>query len=110
MKEIHCQHCAKPIEDRGDLVVVQKGIWGIEPYHNTKCYGSVAKGLSGLLVSGPINSKVNRLSIIFTAIITIVANLLDISGMIKLVVFLYLLYVISIRAWSWFNYERHLST
>ncbi|OAB42870.1 hypothetical protein PGLA_10435 [Paenibacillus glacialis] len=110
MKKVHCQHCAKHIEDRGDLVVVQKGIWGIEPYHNTKCYGAVAKGLSGLLVSGPINSKVNRLSIIFTAIITIVAFFLNIPGVVKLVVLFYLLYVVSIRAWSWFNYERHLST
>jgi len=109
MKELYCQHCSKHIEDRGELVVVQQGIWAIEPYH-TKCYGAVAKGLSGLLVSGPINSRVYSLSIIFTAIITIVAIFLDIQGIIKLIVFFYLLYVISMRAWSWLNYERHVST
>lgn len=106
-KEVHCQRCAKPIEDRDELVVVLKGIVGIEPHH-TKCYEANAKWLSGLLISGPINSKTNTLSLIFTAILTIVAFFLNIPEIMKLVLILYLVYVVLIRVWSWLNCERHL--
>lgn len=106
-KEVHCQRCAKPIEDREELVVVLKGIGGLEPHH-TKCYEANAKGLSGLLISGPINSKTNMISLIFTVILTIVAFFLNIPEIMKLVLILYLLYVVFIRLWSWLNCERHL--
>jgi hypothetical protein len=63
MKNISCEKCLQDIIDKDDLVVINKGLFSIVPYHY-KCYVEEMKSFYSSLLSKPINTRVSTIETI----------------------------------------------
>ncbi|ANE48169.1 hypothetical protein SY83_19840 [Paenibacillus swuensis] len=105
MKEINCQHCLLPIQDREDLVV-SFSLLSLRPYHSS-CYSQVLKGFGNLItnnqpVNGPYSAFVIGFSVIFAIILAVIQ-----PGLILLSLLL-IAYTFGPRLLSYYRYEQHL--
>lgn len=100
---ILCEKCHGEITSRDDLVVTNL-LFYIVPYHR-ECFSKKLMGLSTIFVGNqPINGTAGNLITILAIIIGIVVLFIQELRYFSVISLLFL----SLRAYSWFRYERYL--
>jgi hypothetical protein len=101
-KEMHCESCLLPIENRDDLITVW-AFFKVRPYHRS-CYENSLKGAALFVGNQPINGFSGNLTAFAAFIVAWVPLFTNVTPAISIVCCL----IVLMRLYSFLRFEKQL--